>query len=161
MSERERDGARERVVALDVRPLLAEGVDPLEVILAEIARIGPAGALLVTAPFRPEPLEALLGERGWRASARRLVDGAGHVVEFLGKGCPEPVDLTAFEAPEPLARILERVASLAPGEVVVFRLPRRPALLPARLAPAVRLAMATAPDGGTLARVELPTAGAR
>jgi hypothetical protein len=153
-----RSGDGERLAALDVRSTLAGGVDPLEDILETVDRIGTAGALVLAAPFRPAPLEELLGERGWRASARRLAGGGGqeHVVEFLGEACPEPEDLTTLEAPGPLARVLECAAALAPGDVALFRLPRRPALLPVRLDPSLRLELAVAPDGVTLARLELP-----
>lgn len=156
MEERERTETGASLATLDARPILAGGVDPLETILRTIERIGIGGALLLTAPFRPEPLEELLGERGWRATVRRLGDGKDHVVEFLGPACPDPIDLTMLEAPEPLARVLERAAALADGDAALFRLPRCPALLPARLDPALRLETAAAPDGVTLARVARP-----
>jgi Uncharacterized conserved protein (DUF2249) len=163
VEERSGNGAGERLAALDVRATLAAGVDPLADILEAVGRLGSGGALVLTAPFRPAPLEELLGGRGWRARARRLAEGEGkdHVVEFLGEACPEPEDLTALEAPGPLARVLERAASLAGGDVAMFRVPRRPALLPVRLDPAVRLELAVAPDGITLVRLELPAKDGR
>lgn len=50
----------EAEVELDVRSLLAEGIDPLPTILAARGRLAPGGTLRVTAPFRPVPLEAVL-----------------------------------------------------------------------------------------------------
>lgn len=54
---------------LDVRPLLASGVDPLQTILAATRRLQPGGALRVLAPFRPAPLLALLEAQGFRVDA--------------------------------------------------------------------------------------------
>lgn len=156
MDERHRTEAGGTLATLDVRPILAGGVDPLATILGTIERIGSGGALLLIAPFRPEPLEELLGERGWRATVRRLDAAKDHVVEFLGPACPDATDLTMLEAPGPLARVLEHAAALNPGGVALLRLPRSPALLSSRLDPAIRLETATAPDGVTLARIERP-----
>ena len=46
-------------IALDVRPILARGVDPLADVLATLETLAPVSVLVVTAPFRPRPLEAL------------------------------------------------------------------------------------------------------
>lgn len=54
---------------LDVRPMIARGVDPLEVILAAAGRLAPGEALLVVAPFRPAPLLVLLESRGYGVGA--------------------------------------------------------------------------------------------
>lgn len=61
---------------LDVRPLLARGIDPLEAILAATAHLLPGGTLRVLAPFRPAPLLALLGGRGFEVEARSEPTGA-------------------------------------------------------------------------------------
>lgn len=61
---------------LDVRPLLDDDVEPLEAILAALGRVAPGGRLVIDAPFRPVPLEALLAGRGCIVTVEHL--GADH-----------------------------------------------------------------------------------
>ena len=49
---------------IDARPLLAAGVDPLGAVLAALDAAAPGDALVITAPFRPGPLIAVLRGRG-------------------------------------------------------------------------------------------------
>ena len=51
--------------ALDVRPILASGEEPLELILETAAGVAEGEVLEVTAPFEPVPLYAALGARGF------------------------------------------------------------------------------------------------
>lgn len=141
---------------LDVRPLLAQGTDPLGTVLTTVAALPPDGALELVAPFRPTPLLRLLGGRGYRVSARERADGAWDV-EALGPAAPEVVDLRDLAAPEPLERVLLATAELAPGSAYLARVPRYPRLLLPRLAERGLLwAVQEAHDGSALLHVRRP-----
>jgi hypothetical protein len=120
------------IVALDVRPILAAGSDPLGEILAQLRRLPPDGVMKLIAPFRPTPLLSLLAARGYRAGAREFAPDCWGV-EVLAESGPAIEDLRELEAPEPLERILEVSSELAPGEACAARTPRRPRLLLPRL----------------------------
>lgn len=53
-----------RQVALDLRPILGRGVDPLAHVLAAVDGLAAGGLLTLTVPFRPAPLLALLRSKG-------------------------------------------------------------------------------------------------
>ncbi len=129
------------LATLDVRPLLAEGTDPLEAILAHLARLPSDGVLKLTAPFRPTPLLTLLEGRGYRVTSTE-VDRKTWVVEVLAPAAPEPVDLRDLHAPEPMERVLLAVSRLKPGEGYLARVPRVPRPLLAQLASRGLLALA-------------------
>ena len=59
---------------LDVRPILADGGEPFDLILETAARIPPGGELELVAPFDPVPLVPHLRLRGFR----RGVVAEGH-----------------------------------------------------------------------------------
>jgi len=59
-------------LALDVRPLIARGEDPLDKILETLDRLTPDGSLWLTTPFRPDPLIRLLEARGYQPQATEL-----------------------------------------------------------------------------------------
>lgn len=121
-------GALPPIAVLDVRPILAGGVDPLQAILAELGKLPAYGLLKVRAPFRPGPLLALLPTRGHAVQARQL-GAALWEVEVLGQQAVAPEDLRELEAPLPLERVLLSTAQLGPGDSRLFRLPRPPTLL--------------------------------
>ena len=50
---------------VDVRPILAEGREPIADVLAAAEAIPQRGGLIILAPFDPAPLRALLRERGF------------------------------------------------------------------------------------------------
>ena len=142
------------MIALDVRPILSGGADPLAEILAGLDELVPGGALILTAPFRPAPLFALLRGRGHAVTEQQLTEKKWLVLIVSG-GQPAIEDLRDLEAPGPLERVLERVASLGAGEVYLARVPRMPRLLLTRLHER-RLAASVEelPDGSALVRVE-------
>lgn len=141
---------------LDVRPILAGGVDPLEAILAALDTLPPGGVLSIVAPFRPAPLLALLGRRGHTAAVEALEGGAFLVLAVVG-GAPPIVDLRDLEPPGPLEHVLAATASLGPGRVHLARTPRAPRLLVPRLRERnVRWELLDLPDGSALVRLEGP-----
>jgi len=60
---------------LDVRPLLARGENPCDVVEASLATLRPGQGLMVLAPFLPSPLIERLKAAGYSARAERLPDG--------------------------------------------------------------------------------------
>ena len=59
-------------VPLDLRPVFADGHEPLALILDEIDRLPDGAALVIDAPFHPMPLRRLLGGRGYDSAARQI-----------------------------------------------------------------------------------------
>lgn len=132
-----------RVVELDVRPLLGQGVDPLGVILAALRALPDGGQLRVLAPFEPVPLIGLLRRQGWRSWSAwsegtcAVVfgrDAGGPVEGVVGpnpgacrRGDGWTIDVRGLEPPEPMNRVLAAVdAAQLPLRIVHER---EPALL--------------------------------
>ena len=61
---------------LDVRPLIAQGLEPLSAILSKIELIRRGEGLTVIAPFLPSPLIEKLGSEGFRSRVQHQPDGA-------------------------------------------------------------------------------------
>lgn len=61
---------------LDVRPLLARGIEPLAQIRAQVDALKPGQGLTVIAPFLPAPLIELLRSEGFASSMEHRRDGA-------------------------------------------------------------------------------------
>ena len=146
----------ETLIALDVRPLIARGRDPLATILATLEAIPRAGVLVLETPFRPAPLLALLTRRGHAVFAEELATD-DWVVEVVVGATPPIADLRGLEPPEPLGRVLEACATLAPGQVYLARLPHYPRLLVPHLhTRGLPYGIIERPDGSVLLRVERP-----
>lgn len=58
-------GSGSRSWTLDVRPILAAGEEPLELILETAAEVPEGNVLEITAPFEPVPLYSVLADRGF------------------------------------------------------------------------------------------------
>ena len=118
----------EKIISLDVRPLIQEGVDPLGRILQDLDRVDPRGLLVVRAPFRPSPLLALLSKRGHGVEARDLGDGDWEVWVW-GLNAPPILSLSDLPAPEPMERLVGCVEQLVVGSCLLAHTPRLPRLL--------------------------------
>jgi len=68
----ERSDASMQRVPLDLRPVFADGHEPLALILDEIERLPDGAALVIDAPFHPMPLRRLLEGRGYDSTARQI-----------------------------------------------------------------------------------------
>jgi len=66
---------------LDVRLILARGVEPFSKIRQTIDALGPDEGLSVIAPFLPSPLIEKLGSEGFESRVERQV-GGGWTVHF-------------------------------------------------------------------------------
>ena len=69
------------IVTLDVRPILAQGDEPLGVILAAVDGLSQGQVLRLIAPFRPVPLFRVMARRGYEHSEIRLAD-KGWQIDF-------------------------------------------------------------------------------
>jgi len=66
---------------LDVRSILARGVEPFSKIRQTIDALGPDEGLSVIAPFLPSPLIEKLGSEGFESRVERQI-GGGWTVHF-------------------------------------------------------------------------------
>ncbi|NMP23259.1 DUF2249 domain-containing protein [Sulfobacillus harzensis] len=67
---------------LDVRPILEAGGEPFDKIMAFVTELAPGEAFRLWATFKPEPLLAVLAQRGYRGTAREMADGSW-AVDFV------------------------------------------------------------------------------
>lgn len=133
---------------LDVRPILRNGGEPFQAIMAAVQSLAPGQGLKLTATFKPEPLFRVMEQRGFSYSASDIGDGEWEVMFTPEQGgiadvaispeaempqvWPEPswnLDLTDLEPPEPMTRILARTEQMEPGEVLFAVLTREPVFL--------------------------------
>jgi hypothetical protein len=60
---------------LDVRPILAKGVEPFSKIRESVDALRPNEGLSVIAPFLPSPLIEKLGSEGFQSRVERQIGG--------------------------------------------------------------------------------------
>jgi uncharacterized protein (DUF2249 family) len=133
------DGHRVRV---DVREEIARGGEPFARIMAAVAALGPRDALLLRAPFEPQPLYRVLATRGFQHWTERHADDDWTVWFWRdapaapgpapAPTAPAPVatlDVRRLEPPLPMVQVLERIQTLGAGEVLDVLLERRPIFL--------------------------------
>jgi uncharacterized protein (DUF2249 family) len=60
---------------LDVRPIIARGIEPFGEIRARIDNLAPGEGLSVIAPFLPSPLIEKLGREGFQSRVERQIGG--------------------------------------------------------------------------------------
>ena len=116
---------------VDAAALLGKGIDPLDTVLKALEGSPVGSVLRIDAPFRPEPLIALLGRRGRNVTVQAR--GAMHGL-LVAEADAQLLDLRELEAPEPMERLLLAAADLEPGQRVIAQTPRVPQLLLPRLA---------------------------
>lgn len=139
---------------LDVRPMLEQGGEPFQAIMAAAREVEPGTKLVLEVLFEPIPLYKVLGKQGFLAWCERL--GERHYrVHFYrqevrqGQGVAAgPASLSEedwrdyqaevfieenLEPPLPMMRVLEALARLRPGEKLLVHHVRRPVHLLARL----------------------------
>ena len=66
---------------IDVRPLLAKGLEPFPEIRRRAAALKPGEGLIVVAPFLPSPLIEILGSEGFESKVERA-EGSDWLVSF-------------------------------------------------------------------------------
>lgn len=139
---------------LDVRPILEQGGEPFQAIMAAAREVGPGTKLVLEVLFEPIPLYKVLGKQGFLAWCERL--GERHYrVHFYRQEVRQGQGVAAgsaslseedwrdyqaevfieenLEPPLPMMRVLEALAGLRPGEKLLVHHVRRPVHLLARL----------------------------
>jgi uncharacterized protein (DUF2249 family) len=142
---------KRKQVTLDVRESIRRGADPFGTIMQAVARLKENEDLRLIAPFKPTPLIALLGQRGFGHQAKETgggdwevlfsrspegtsADKLANAVETKGTGVEEvEVDARGLEPPQPLVKILEAVEALPAEGRLLARTDRRPMHLYAQL----------------------------
>ena len=72
---------RDQFKRIDVRPLLAKGVEPFPEIRRRADALKPGEGLIVVAPFLPSPLIEILGSEGFESKVERG-EGSDWLVSF-------------------------------------------------------------------------------
>ena len=147
----------ENIITLDVRADLRSGRSPLSAVLKAVASLRPDETLRVLAPFEPVPLYELLGRQGFQHTAKPISASDWEVLFTRPSGAApasaNPAGVPAFncadsdhspksaveldarglEPPQPMVKILEAVAGLPAGAMLLAHTDRRPMHLYAQL----------------------------
>ncbi len=86
---------KENIIDLDVRPILAGGVDPFEAIMAKLKTINDSDTLRIINTFEPIPLLNILKKKGYDYQTERPEAGVVHT--YLEKS-DATIEVTAEEA---------------------------------------------------------------
>jgi hypothetical protein len=65
-----------RFKTFDVRPMIAQGIEPFPEIRKRIDAVVPGTGVIVVAPFMPAPLIEKLRSEGFSSTVERRTDGA-------------------------------------------------------------------------------------
>lgn len=132
---------------LDVRPILKDGGEPFQAIMAAVQGLSPGQGLKLLATFRPQPLFRVMANQGYDHTAREIDGGDWEVLFTPRDDTPavetsadadhpetwadpsEHLDLTELDPPEPMVRILAAIETLRPGDVLFALLSREPVFL--------------------------------
>ncbi len=141
-------------VLLDVRPSLAQGIDPFHLIMGEVAKLEEGQILHLVNGFEPKPLYNVLGSRGFEHYTESI-DGIFNVYFFkagtqttgneqpvtgnaqpvTGNG-PAPLpdkvvelDVRGMEPPEPMMAILQKIHEIDEDTVLLVHHHREPMML--------------------------------
>lgn len=80
----------EKIVELDVRPLLNQGIDPLVGIMKKLSEIRSDQALAIVNSFIPSPLINVLSRKGYSHHIKKIGDDH-YITTFIPKGEIKPV----------------------------------------------------------------------
>lgn len=149
----------QRLVSLDVRPILAAGADPLTLILGKIKELQTGQVLEIVNTFEPRPLMGLLKKQGFDSYAAIIhddlvktyfyretetpvnnsegnedkADGWNDLMERYN-GKMNVVDVRNLEMPKPMMTILESLNKLEAGKALFVQHKRIPVFLLPELA---------------------------
>lgn len=132
-------------IHLDVREDIRRSQEPFAKIMAAVKALAPEQALVLRAPFKPVPLFAALGKRGFAHWAEQGAPDEWTVWFYREPSAPVAVadaraaapasddrivlDVRGLEPPEPMVHVLKALDRLAPGQRLEVRHSRRPTLL--------------------------------
>ncbi|GAA3932523.1 DUF2249 domain-containing protein [Chitinophaga oryziterrae] len=139
-----KDITPDKIIELDVRPVIEAGKDPLNIILQKVKSLDRGQVLKIVNSFEPTPLMHLLGRQGFESYSEIVTDElvqtyfykktntmlnpADNVSrnseswdEVLQRfnGEPETIDVRHLEMPLPMLTIMEALETL-PAEKVLF-----------------------------------------
>ncbi len=140
----------ERIVELDVRPILASGKDPFMDIMGKVKELKDDETLLILNTFEPVPLYSVLGSKGF---GHKTINENGEFKIYFFKeensssvngnekpGKPEfneevfELDVRGLEPPEPMVKILETLPGLSDNTILLVHHHREPLMLYDKLA---------------------------
>ena len=149
----------EQLTELDVRPVIASGSDPLNIIMQKIKSIEPGQVLKIVNTFEPTPLILMLEEKGFETYVDEINDNlfetyfhktGGKVIIENDKEQPvtndwdgvlkkfgakiQKIDVRHLEMPQPMLNILEAMDDLPPGTALYVYHKRIPVFLLPELA---------------------------
>ncbi len=144
------------IITLDVRPVLAGGVDPFDEIMKALKEMDDSQTLLIINTFEPIPILNILKKRGYAFETERPETGIVHtylhktdagpasgkvmkitddkaddfdMVENRFSGKLREVDVRNLEMPMPMVTVLEELEKLSEGEALYVHHKRLPQYL--------------------------------
>ena len=137
---------KNNIVELDVRPILASGVDPFDAIMAKLKEIDKTKTLLIINTFEPIPILNILKTKGYRYEVERPENGVVYTyliadesnkaenqldnissknrelsfddLEQKFSGKLKEIDVRDLEMPMPMVTVLETLELLDPSEAL-------------------------------------------
>ena len=144
LEEKQTTMKKEKVIEMDVRPILAGGVDPFDAIMAKLKTMADDETLMIINTFEPIPLLNLLKKKGYEYETIRPENGVVHTyleksegeteqksaktesfdeanfeqVEKRFEGKMTEIDVRDLEMPMPMVTILEAIEKIEPGHAL-------------------------------------------
>lgn len=116
-------------MVLDVRPLLARGVEPFGAIVEAKSQLSPGQSFILRAPFEPVPLYALFQEDDYQVDVKKHAEGDWEI-RFIpisgGVSEESELDLRSLEPFEHLRKAMEAVRALGRDDQLVLHSSARP-----------------------------------
>ena len=115
---------------LDIRPLTAKGLDPVQMVIRSTTELKPGQHLHLLLNDQPEILTCALGRLGYEGFAE-IKNGTWNAYFRKGKGsfpgpCVLELDVRRLTPPLPLLKVLESLPSVSEGGVLKVFYPNRP-----------------------------------
>lgn len=150
--------SKERIIELDVRPVIASGSDPLNTIMQKVKTIQPGQVLKIINTFEPTPLILMLEKKGFETYVDTindsLIETYFHKVAETNSIEPETnqpvndwdnvlkrfsdkvqkIDVRRLEMPQPMLTILDHLDRLSDGNALYVYHKRIPVFLLPELA---------------------------
>ncbi len=147
---------KSNIVKLDVRPILAGGVDPFDEIMKTLKTMNDDQTLLIINTFEPVPILNILKKRGYVYDTERPKQGVVHTylkkanapavketskekkadeadtfenIETRFNGKMKEIDVRDLEMPMPMVTVLEELEKLSDGEALYVHHKRLPQYL--------------------------------
>jgi len=113
---------------LDVRPLLAQGIEPFNPIIEAKQKLQPGQTLVLRAPFEPMPLYEIFRSEGYQVEAKQAAENDWEIrfTPAASDQTGREIDLRYLEPPAPLQKALEGVQTLGRGENLTLHTRFRP-----------------------------------